>query len=187
MASAPDPRGQTPAHLAQTPAPANSPQPVAHPHGRPEFHVSQSPLQPGWGEAMMARVSWQVAGGVQEARFHIHPPELGPVDVKVNVSREQASVQFLAHHVAVRDALEEALPRLREMLGANGLQLGQASISHHAPQDGGRGHGGAGAGGDGWRGESSWGSGGEGLLEGEGVRSGTVPVRLPSGLVDAYA
>ncbi len=155
--------------------------------GRPEFHVPQPVNHPGWGEAMAARVSWQAAGGVQEARFHIHPPELGPVDVRVNVSKEHASVQFLTHHVAVRDALEEALPRLREMLGANGLQLAEASISHQPPQHGHQG-GGEGAGNPGtWGGGFTSDAAGGTMMEGGQPEQGVTRIPLPAGLVDAYA
>ncbi len=154
---------------------------------RPEFHVPQPVTHPGWGDAMAARVSWQAAGGIQEARFHIHPPDLGPVDVRVNVSKEHASVQFLTHHVAVRDALEEALPRLREMLGANGLQLAEASISHQPPQQGHQG-GGEGAGNTGgWRDGFTPGDDGGAVMEGEQPEWGVTHVSLPVGLVDAYA
>ena len=35
---------------------------------------------------------------------------------------------FAAQHAVTRDAIEQALPRLREMLVENGLSLGQASV-----------------------------------------------------------
>jgi flagellar hook-length control protein FliK len=39
------------------------------------------------------------------------------------------SVTFAAHHAQTRDAIEQALPRLRELFLEQGLSLGQASVS----------------------------------------------------------
>ena len=38
---------------------------------------------------------------------------------------------FTRRHSVTREAIEQALPRLREMLAENGLALGQASVGEH--------------------------------------------------------
>jgi flagellar hook-length control protein FliK len=49
------------------------------------------------------------------------------------VTGDQASVAFSASHEDVRHALESALPRLREMMGESGIELGSATVSTGMP------------------------------------------------------
>ena len=46
----------------------------------------------------------------------------------LSITQDQATAQFLSPHLAVREAIEEALPRLREMLAENGIQLGNVMV-----------------------------------------------------------
>ena len=47
---------------------------------------------------------------------------------------DQASVQFGAAHADTRNALENALPRLREMFASQGLSLADANVSREPPR-----------------------------------------------------
>jgi flagellar hook-length control protein FliK len=62
------------------------------------------------------------------AEFHLHPAELGPVDVQISFASDQAVVLITAANATTRDALEQALPHLRDMLAGQGIALGQASV-----------------------------------------------------------
>jgi flagellar hook-length control protein FliK len=42
---------------------------------------------------------------------------------------------FTSPHAAVRDAIEQAMPRLRDMMADNGIMLGNATVSDQAPRD----------------------------------------------------
>jgi hypothetical protein len=148
------------------------------PPARAEPHLSASVSLPlehhRWGEALASRVVWQIGERLQQAHIHVNPPELGPIDVQVQVQDGQASVHFQTGHSSVKDAIQEALPRLREMLAQTGLQLADSQVS--------QGHSGTGR-------ESSRLS----IWE-EGDRLGhTDPLREPEmtavreGLIDAYA
>lgn len=88
--------------------------------------------QANWGQAMAERVVWLTNAHIQEAEIQLHPRELGPIGVKVSLHHDQASVSFVVQHAATREALEAALPRLREMFAENGLQLGHSDVSQHA-------------------------------------------------------
>ncbi len=83
----------------------------------------------GWGEEMASRVQWQIGKDIQEAKINLNPRELGPIEVKVNVTDDQAQVQFVSHHGAVREAVEEAIPRLRELLAESGITLTDANVA----------------------------------------------------------
>lgn len=87
-----------------------------------------------WDQALAQRVTWMVAGVEQSASLTLNPPELGPLQVILNLSQAQAEATFIASQPEVRQALEAALPKLREMLGNAGIELGQASVSSGSPE-----------------------------------------------------
>lgn len=84
---------------------------------------------PGWDGALGQKVVWLVNQRHQTAEMQLNPPNLGPLEVKITITNDQASALFVSHHAAVRDAIETALPRLREMLAESGITLGNAQVS----------------------------------------------------------
>lgn len=89
----------------------------------------------GWDQALGQKVVWMVAGELQSASLTLNPPDLGPLEVVLNVSNNQATVSFTAAQPEVRQALEDAVPKLREMLGDAGIQLGEANVSAGTPNN----------------------------------------------------
>ena len=88
---------------------------------------------PAWDQALGQKVVWMVAGEQQSASLTLNPPDLGPLQVVLNVNNSQANATFIAAQPEVRQALEAALPKLRDMLGEAGIQLGQASVNSGTP------------------------------------------------------
>lgn len=86
-----------------------------------------------WGQALGQKISWMVQGAQQTATLTLNPPDLGPMQVVVHVNNNQATANFTAHQPEVRQALEAAMPRLREMLNESGIQLGQSNVSAGLP------------------------------------------------------
>jgi len=101
-----------------------------------EMGIPQSVASRGWDTALANRVTWMVQGDQQFARLTLNPPNLGPLDVRVSVQQDQTSVVFIAQHAAVREALEAALPRLREMFDQQSLQLVRADINDPGARQG---------------------------------------------------
>ncbi len=87
------------------------------------------PQHPQWGQQVGERIHWMVGQGLQQADVRLNPPELGSLEIRIQVQGEQANVQFSSPHASVREALDAAMPRLREMLEQSGLNLGNASVS----------------------------------------------------------
>jgi flagellar hook-length control protein FliK len=123
----------------------------------PTDRISARVGTPAWDNQVGQKVIWMVGGEDQSATLELNPPDLGPVQVVLNVSNDLASVTFSSQQLEVRQALENALPRLREMMSESGIALGNASVNAGAEgrqgQDGqgsGRqgGGGGNGSGGD---------------------------------------
>jgi len=102
-----------------------------------------------WGGAVAERVAFLASQRVTAAEIHLDPPELGPLQVRVSLNQEQASVSFVAQHAGVREALDQNAFRLREMFDAEGLNLLDVDVSGQsfAEQDSGA-SGGEGGNGD---------------------------------------
>ncbi len=83
----------------------------------------------GWDRAFSQRVTWVATTDQQSARIELNPPNLGPLEVRINLHQDQASAVFSSPHGAVRDAIEAALPKLREMLAESGLTMGSVNVS----------------------------------------------------------
>jgi len=81
-----------------------------------------------WSGAVGEKVVWMANQSHQRAELHLNPPNLGPLEVRLTISNEQVSALFVSHHSAVREAIETALPRLREMLADNGIMLGNVTV-----------------------------------------------------------
>jgi flagellar hook-length control protein FliK len=85
--------------------------------------------QPQWSQAVGEKVLWLAAQNVSSAEINLHPKDLGPIQVKVSVNQEQATVSFTSQHAVVREVLDQSLNRLREMFSEQGLNLVNVDVS----------------------------------------------------------
>lgn len=90
-----------------------------------------------WPQEFSQKVSWISTQQNQTAELHLNPPDLGPIRIVLNISDNQATALFSSPHGAVRDAIENALPKLREIMADNGIMLGNATVDDQSPHDGG--------------------------------------------------
>lgn len=88
-----------------------------------------------WNQALGQQVVWMANDDIQSASLNLNPPELGPLRIILKISNNQVNASFVAAQPEVRQALEDAMPRLREMLGDAGIQLGQANVSAETSQN----------------------------------------------------
>jgi flagellar hook-length control protein FliK len=89
-----------------------------------------------WGDQLGERVVMMAGNQLKTAEIRLTPAELGPLRVQVAVDDGAAHVTFHAQHAVTREAIEQALPRLREMLAENGLALGQTDVSDRGVGEG---------------------------------------------------
>ncbi|MEM7503086.1 MAG: flagellar hook-length control protein FliK [Pseudomonadota bacterium] len=95
------------------------------------------PVQDGaWSDALSQRVTLLAGSQQSMAEIRLTPAELGPIRVSVAMDDGAANVTFTAQHSVTREAIESALPRLRELLTENGLSLGHASVSDQSTEHG---------------------------------------------------
>lgn len=104
--------------------------------GTPAQVTVNTPLgKNAWTDDFNQSITWLATRQAQSAQIHLNPPNLGPLDVVLNVSDGQATALFTSPHAAVREVVEQALPRLREMLADSGITLGNATVSDQSPRD----------------------------------------------------
>ncbi len=91
---------------------------------------------PDWNTECAQKIVWMQSQKQQSAELHINPPDLGPLHIRLTTDETQTSAIFTSPHGEVREALEAALPRLREVLADSGITLGNASVTADSPRDG---------------------------------------------------
>ena len=97
--------------------------------GKPQMTTMQAPLQSReWAGEMTQRLVMMVSTKLNSAKIQLNPQEMGSIDVKVSVKHDQAHVVFTSQVAPTRDALEQAVPRLREMMEQNGVALGDVDV-----------------------------------------------------------
>jgi flagellar hook-length control protein FliK len=119
-------------NLVDTAVVASAPSPApALPHSATAAvaHVKiDTPVgAPGFASEVATRIAHVVLRN-ERAELRVSPPELGPVDIRIDFKSDSASLTIVAVQPATRDALEQALPQLRESLAAQGIALGHAAI-----------------------------------------------------------
>jgi flagellar hook-length control protein FliK len=112
--------------LAATPPTPAAAQPAA------QLQVNTPVGSDGWAQSLGDRVVTLTERDVSHAQLKLNPPQLGPLEVRVQVNGDQASVSFTTHSNVTREALEQAAPRLREMLGSQGFASVNVSVSQHS-------------------------------------------------------
>jgi flagellar hook-length control protein FliK len=88
-----------------------------------------------WSNELGTHLAWMVDKGHQAASLRLSPEHLGPLEVRIDVRDSQATVWFGATHADTRAALEQSLPRLRELFAAQGMVLNDAGVFREAPRD----------------------------------------------------
>src|SRR5262249_38093744 len=81
-----------------------------------------------WSAELGNKLTLMSTQNTQSASLQITPDHLGPVEVKIEVNQGQASVWFTADQAETRTALEQSLPKLREMFAAQGMSLTDAGV-----------------------------------------------------------
>ncbi len=95
---------------------------------------------PNWHSEFSGRISLMVKNGMPEASLQLNPPELGRVEIKITTDGDQARIQFAVQGIDAKDAIEQAMPRLREMLEQSGLQLARSDVADHSQSRQGESH-----------------------------------------------
>lgn len=81
-----------------------------------------------WNQAIGQRILWMVGATQQSATLTLNPPEMGTLQIVINVQNDKADASFFSDRPEVRQALQDGMDNLREMMLEAGISLGQTSI-----------------------------------------------------------
>lgn len=111
---------------------------TSHPSGSPlannsttvgsALPIDQHVGAPGWSQEVGNRLVWMSNNTNSHAELVLTPPQMGRVEVSLSVTGDQATATFVSSNPVVRETLEAAMPRLREILADAGIQLGQTQV-----------------------------------------------------------
>lgn len=102
--------------------------------GVQEAGVTAPPGSEAFARQLGTQVSVFVRDGVQQARLHLNPQELGPVLVRIQLEGQAAQVHMAADLPQTRQALEQALPALASQLSESGITLTGGGVFDRPPQ-----------------------------------------------------
>jgi flagellar hook-length control protein FliK len=94
--------------------------------------VAQDIRRPEFVPAFSARIATLVQDGVEQARLHLNPVEMGPVTLQLSLDGQQVRVDMTAEVAATRQVLEQALPALAGALREAGFTLSGGGVSQPA-------------------------------------------------------
>ena len=117
------------AGAAQAAAPGSSPWAPA------EARLPARPGSPDFAPQLGTQLSTFVRDGVEHARLHLNPAEMGPVSVRIQIDGQMAMVHLSADNAQTRQALEQAMPQLASQLREAGLTLTGGGVSEQPRQD----------------------------------------------------
>lgn len=78
------------------------------------------------------KVVWLAGRQGQFADLSLNPPQMGALEIRLTMSGSEASAQFFSPNPMVRDAIDAALPKLRELMAQAGINLGETEVRDHA-------------------------------------------------------
>ncbi|WP_429154245.1 flagellar hook-length control protein FliK [Aeromonas media] len=103
------------------------------PQSLPHFKLAtpEAPAQ------LHQKVNLMLADKLQQAEIQLDPLGLGKMKIQIQMGADsQANVHFVVQHGQTREMLEQAMPRLRDMLAGQGIQLGQTQVQQQAQHQG---------------------------------------------------
>ncbi len=134
--AAPNNTVQTSITAITSPAPTLAPAPGVAINGigavQMQDYISPRVGSKGWDLAIGQKMIWMVAGEESSVQLSLNPPDLGPLQVVLSVNDNQIDASFISAHLDVREAIEAASPKLKEMMESAGISLSGFSVSAQA-------------------------------------------------------
>lgn len=97
--------------------------------------VQQTPLQLTREQAtekLSERINLMLSKNLKHVDIRLDPPELGRMQIRLSMNNDQATVQFTVANGQARDVVDQAMPRLREMMLQQGIQLADTSVQQQS-------------------------------------------------------
>lgn len=85
-----------------------------------------------WSQSIGQKLIWMNNNGEQSALLTLNPPDLGPLQINLSVNNQFVDASFISSNLSVREAIEAAVPRLRELMDNAGMSLSGFSVGAEA-------------------------------------------------------
>jgi Flagellar hook-length control protein len=84
-----------------------------------------------WSNDFSQKITWLATHQKQFAELTLNPPNMGNIEVSLRIdgNAHTATASFVSANADVRESIETALPRLREMFANAGISLGETNVS----------------------------------------------------------
>ena len=79
-------------------------------------------------EQVAEKIQMMMSKNLKNLDIRLDPPELGQMKIRMTMNNDVANVHFTVSSQQARDVIEQTLPRLREMLAQQGMQLADSSV-----------------------------------------------------------
>ena len=83
---------------------------------------------------MQQQIGMMMSKNMKSIDIRLDPPELGSMQIKLTMNNDQAAVNFVVSNQQAKDALEASIPRLRELLEQQGMDLAESDVQHGSAQ-----------------------------------------------------
>ncbi|MBQ4846356.1 flagellar hook-length control protein FliK [Pseudoalteromonas sp. MMG005] len=94
----------------------------------PEIQQAINVARNDAAKVLQEKVSMMLNLNNKEAEVRLDPPELGSMQIRIRSDAEQAQVNFVVQNQQAKEALEQSMPKLKEMLAEQGIELGESNI-----------------------------------------------------------
>lgn len=110
--------------------PVGNVSPTAILQSLPSLEVRNTVGKPGWNKGFSQQIIMMAHNGIHQAKIKLNPVHLGPVEAMVKLNGETAVVNLTSLHLTTKEAMDNATPRLKEMLNENGFSQVDVNVSH---------------------------------------------------------
>ncbi|WP_112480504.1 flagellar hook-length control protein FliK [Vibrio variabilis] len=103
----------------------------------PAASAVQSPMvmtKENASDQVAERVQMMMSKNLKHVDIRLDPPELGRMQIRMSLNNDSATVHFTVQNQQTRDMVDQAMPRLREMLSQQGIQLADTSVQQQGQQ-----------------------------------------------------
>ncbi|MDW3094365.1 MAG: flagellar hook-length control protein FliK [Gammaproteobacteria bacterium] len=81
------------------------------------------------GDDLAQQIIWAKNNNASQVRIAMSPEHLGALEINIEGDIDGLNIQFTTQNASAKDALETFMPRLKDMLEQNGLNLQNANVS----------------------------------------------------------
>lgn len=85
-------------------------------------------------DALKEKVMVMIHQKIQQVDIQLDPPELGRMQVRINMQNDQAVVNFVVQNQQAKEAIDQNLDKLKHMMADSGVDVGGSNVKQQAKQ-----------------------------------------------------